>query len=119
VWVWELSLFVSEQYPFLREQYPFRLEQCPFLGEHYLFRRHPHLYRGAPSEWSAHRDALAAVQTGLREERRVLGPAHCVLARQPDEERDDLRPFALATLHGLGLALMMQSPLAGLAASGT
>jgi hypothetical protein len=66
-----------------------------FVREHYAFGGAP-----MPSPWSEHRDALAAAPWGLREVRRVLGPAHCVSARLQDQEGDDLTPAALATKKG-------------------
>ena len=58
---------------FVTEQHLFAREHCPFAG-------HPHPYASTPSLLSEHRDVLAAVPVGLREERRVLGPVHCAFA---------------------------------------
>jgi hypothetical protein len=72
----EHCLFVTEHCLFGAEHCRFAREHYPFATEHYPFVRHPDPYRGTPSRMPEHRDSLAAVQIGLREARRLLGPVH-------------------------------------------
>ncbi len=110
----EKRLFLGEHCVFVGEQCLFLEEQCLFAREHCLFAGHPDLYRVKPSPFSEHRDALAVVPWGPREERRVLGPVHCAFAGLLDQEGDDLPPAALAPLHGLGVAPEVVGPAARL-----
>ena len=76
---------------------PFRGHPYPNGAMLYPFRAMLYPYGATPSSFVEHRDALAALPTGLRETRRVLGaapwPPLGLLHEQPDPP-----PFFAAAL---------------------